>query len=192
MERRLTDDEPELVLPPLDGDEEEEAVAAPADDADLELDTLKEGEEIGLDEATGDDDPCDLSELIGASDRDESERWTPDSEAAEDLQGAEPDLVEGEEEGWIEGSESAEEEDGGEPESIIPLPADASQEDGGEEGIEEREPQDGRAEGEDETALPPLGPDGKEGGDDGGDEEEEEAFGRKLLDEMADKDILDE
>jgi hypothetical protein len=191
MERRTTDEEPELGLPPPDGDDEEESGSGPpVGDGDLDLDTLGQGEEVGLDAANGTDDHYDPSELIGSSDKDEVEKWTPDSEAAEDLAGAEPDLFEGEEEGWTEESESPQDEE--HPlEGIVSLPPDSSQEDGGEEGVDEKELREGPHEGEDETELPPLDPDGRTEAEET-DDEEEEAFGRRLLDELADKEILDE
>ncbi len=189
MERRLPEDELDLGLPPLDGGEDEEQpAAAPGDDADLDLDTLGDSEEVGLDAASGSDEHFDLSELIGSSEGEESQRWTPDSEAAEDLAGAEPDVMHGDEDGWTEDCEAAEDGDY-EAEGVVSLiPPDASSEDGGEEGVDEKEGREVPAGEDDETALPPLDPGGE--GEEG--EDDEEAFGRKLLDEMADGGIPDE
>jgi len=189
MERRTEEDDPELVLPPLDGDDDDQQpVAPPAGNADLDLDTLGDNEEVGLDADSGGGDHFDLSELIGASDRDESEQWTPDSEAAEELEGADPEVMQGEEEGWTEDSEAAEDGEYEVDGMVFQMPPDASQEDGGEEGVNEAEARPIQAGEDDETTLPPL----NSGGEEEEDDDDEETFGRELLDEMADGGVPEE
>src|SRR5688572_16119122 len=68
----------------------------PDDDSDLELEQ-DDDEQVGLDTDTGFDD----GEELELDDSGEDERWTVDSEAAEELPGADAEVISGEEYGWI-------------------------------------------------------------------------------------------
>jgi hypothetical protein len=191
MERPRRSDDMDLPLPALDGDSDEEASDLSLEGQDLDLDTLADEEEVGLDTADSADDVLDPLELISPSEAAENEKWTEGTESAgtesaSNLDDSEDDLVEGEEDGWAEESEPPEGEDW-ELEDLVSLPAPApNDDDKGEEGVVERPSETDQ---DDETGLPPLDPSEDE---EAPSPQDEEAFGLELLDEIADKQLVQE
>jgi hypothetical protein len=151
----------------------------PEDDSDLGLDD-DDAEDVGLDTDTGFEEGESDYELDEAG---EGERWTTDSEASEDLPGAEADALEGEGEaeaeeyGWTGDDDPNEEPDESlDPEFEESLP---NLDDGGAEGVED----DTDLEEFELGGLPDL---------DASAEEEGEAFGIENIEELAGVSLAEE
>ncbi|HKP56992.1 MAG TPA: hypothetical protein VJV78_09740 [Polyangiales bacterium] len=146
----------------------------PDDDSDLELDQADD-EQVGLDTDTGFDESSDELELDDAG---EDERWTVDSEAAEELPGADAEVISGEEYGWIGEDEAA---DTGDDDLDTELDDDSlpNLDDGGAEGVEDDTDLDDFELG----GLPDLGTAA---------EEEAEGFVTENLEELAGVNLSEE
>jgi hypothetical protein len=145
----------------------------PDDDSDLELDS-DEDEEVGLDNDTGFEDSGDDLELDDAG---EDERWTVDSEAAEELPGADAEVISGEEYGWIGEDDQADDDE--ELEGDLDDEALPNLDDGGAEGLEDDTDLDDLELG----GLPAL---------DGAAEDEAEGFVTENIEELAGVNLIDE
>jgi hypothetical protein len=162
-------------VPDEDDDEASDDEAwDPDDDSDLELDE-NDDEQVGLDTDTGFDEGSDELELDDAG---EDERWTVDSEAAEELPGADAEVIAGEEYGWIGEDEAADssEDDLDEELDDDLLP---NLDDGGAEGVDDETDLDDFELG----GLPDLG---------SAAEEEAEGFVSENLEELAGVSLSDE
>ncbi|HKU37338.1 MAG TPA: hypothetical protein VJR89_04305 [Polyangiales bacterium] len=146
----------------------------PDDDSDLGLDQ-DDDEAVGLDTDTGFDEGPEELEL---DDSGEDERWTVDSEAAEELPGADAEVISGEEYGWMGEDESAEATDE-ELETELDDDGLPSLDDGGAEGVEDDTDLDDFELG----GLPELG---------SAAEEEAEGFGSENLEELAGVNLSEE
>lgn len=174
-------DDFELELPMTDGclgDDTDE----PIDDLDeLGLGNIGDDENVGLDVSTGCDPSEDDFELFNISEAEESQSWCVDCESSDELFGTDEDLLQGDENGWLDVDETNEQLDWLTDDLINEPPQDvASQEDNGEEGIEEFVAID---EADDETSLPPL--------DMSEDEDSDESDSQDELDELLLKEIKD-
>ena len=144
----------------------------PDDDSDLDLEQ-DEDETIGLDTDTGFEEPEDLE----LDDEGEGERWTVDSEAADELPGADAEVISGEEYGYIGDDDTADADEDLESElEDEPTP---SLDDGGAEGVEDETDLDDF----DLARLPAL---------DAAAEEEAEGFMTENLEELAGVNLIDE
>jgi len=157
-----------------EGEDRDDANFDPDDDDDLEMED-EDDEQVGLDTESGfEDSPEDL-ELDDAG---EGERWTTDSEAADDLPGTEGEVIDGQEYGWIG------EDDAAGPEQEDELESDFDEgtpnlDDGGVEGVDdETDLEDFELGG-----LPEL---------DSSAEEEGEGFGSESLEELAGVNLAEE
>jgi hypothetical protein len=145
----------------------------PDDDSDLELDD-EDGEEVGLDNDTGFEESGDDLELDDAG---EEERWTVDSEPSDDLQGADAEVISGEEYGWIGDDDPVDSDD--DFDSDLDDEALPNLDDGGAEGVEDETDLDDFELGR----LPAL---------DAAAEEEAEGFGTENIEELAGVNLADE
>ncbi|MET0386489.1 MAG: hypothetical protein ABW321_11045 [Polyangiales bacterium] len=155
-------------------DEENDDTFDPGDESDFELD-LDSEENIGLDTATGFDDPGDDDELLG-DEGDEDEHWSTDSEEAGDLPGAEADMP-GEEYGWLGDDEPADDDESFDAE--LGDDEDETRDDGGAEGLED----DSELDDLNLSELPELDADAEEEAGQAPGEGFDELGGLALLDE---------
>lgn len=143
---RIEDEDDDLGLPAFDGSDDEPA-AGIALEADIDLDTDAESEDVGLDATEGTGEPLDPE--LGTTDAEEATRWSVDGEDARDLD-ADADLLVGEEYGWTDHNDPADDDDlDDEPEfddGQTLLPGDR-----GEEGLADGDGGEG-----DLASLPPL------------------------------------
>jgi hypothetical protein len=178
------DDDFDLTLPSLDGETEEEGEGVSSISEESDLENLDEDETIDFDTSTGLDQPYDDEEIFNSSEADEEENWSSVGEANDEIDTDDDDPVKGEENGWIDDTEPMDQEQW----SVDDLISEAEQEsedDGGEEGVEDDVRLDGP---EDETSLPPLDLDDD---DDSDRSDEDERFGRQILEEEADPRLIE-
>lgn len=152
----------------------------PGDDSDLGLgpDSDENAESIGLDTSTGFEENGDDFELA-ENDEDEDERWSSDSEEANDLVDTEGDQFPGEEYGWIGDDEPSDDDESfdagiGDEEA-------ETRDDGGAEGVED----DSELDDINLSDLPALDSDGDDdvGQANGDGQELDELGGMNLIDE---------
>ncbi len=177
--KRIEADDGDIELPE-DGSDEDTLGAVdenwdPDDDSDLGLDGEDEREEVGLDTATGPDDALDTDSDL--DDSGEGVRWTADNEEAEDLPGADADLLDGEEYGWTGPEDTQDDDDDFDPGIADDAPV--SLDDGGAEGVDD----DTELDDYDLSILPAMDADA---------EEEADEISADALDDMADDAAADE
>lgn len=147
-------DDLELNLPPLDGNVEDEDGIAIVNLDEIGLGDLGENENIDLDCSTGCDQLPDDDGIFNLSDADEDEDWLSGNEADEKWFDFEEDLIPDQEGGWLETPDSTVCEDRFLDDLFqIPELTELTEEDNGEEGVEEHFILDGP---DDEILLPPL------------------------------------
>jgi len=181
------EDDLDLALPSLDGEDEngeEHSVPPNAEDIGFRYYDDDDDEPIDLDTSVGFDRYYDDWEIYAFTGSGENSTLSSEEEEEDTAYDAEAELIGGEEEGWLDDSEPLNQEDW-EVDDLIADTLHESEEDCGEEGVDEKHEVTGL---DDQTTLPPLDcTDDFESNDD----QENDSFGQKVLEEVADPRLIE-
>lgn len=179
------EDELDLSLPTLDGEaENEEADNVPPNAEDIGFRYYDDNDPIDLDSSVGFDRSYDDWEIYDFTGTGENSSLSSEEEEKDSVYDAEAELIGGEEEGWLDGSEPLNQEEW-DVDDLIADTLHESEEDCGEEGLDEEHEVTGP---DDQTALPQL--DCNEDIE-SNDEHEDDAFGQRVLEEVADPRLIE-
>jgi hypothetical protein len=179
------EDDLDLALPSLDGeaaDEEEDNLLADGEDVGFGI--HDDGEPVDLDTSVGFDHHYDDWEIYTFAETGENSALFSDEEVKDFAYHAEAELIAGQEDGWLDDSEPMEQE-AWENDELIVETVQMSEEDSGEEGVDEEHVVGGS---DDETTLPPLD---RANEIESEDDDENDSFGRCILEEVADPRLIE-